>query len=154
MGEDPRVPSPGKKSSPRTRAREAAVQALYQWQMTGQDPRDVYNQFAADEDAQARDEDLFRQLVLEIPAQAESLDQLLAGLADRPVAQIDPVEHGILLLGIFELKQSPEVPFRVIINEAVELTRVFGAEDGHRYVNAVLDRAARSLRVAEAGSAP
>ncbi len=153
MGDDASPPSPGKKTSPRTRAREAAVQALYQWQITGQDPRDVYNQFAADGDAPSRDEELFRRLVLEIPAQAELLDEVLDGLADRPVAQLDPVEHGILLLGIYELKQSPEVPFRVIINEAVELTRIYGAEDGHRYVNAVLDRAARSLRVAEAGSA-
>ena len=146
-------PAPAPRSrSPRSLAREAAVQALYQWQLTGQDPKDIYNQFLADAAGPPRDEELFKRLVLDIPAQAEVLDGLLDELADRPVRQIDPVEHGILLVGIFELRSSPEVPFRVIINEAVELARAYGAEDGHRYVNAVLDRAARDLRAAEAGA--
>jgi N utilization substance protein B len=128
------------------------VQALYQWQITGQDPRDVYSQFATDAEAPRRDEELFRRLVLEIPQQAEDLDALIDELADRPVSQIDPVEHGILLVGVYELRQSPEIPFRVIINEAVELSRQYGAEEGHRYVNALLDKAARRVREAEIGA--
>ncbi len=130
------------------------MQALYQWQITGQDPKDICNQFLGETDAPPRDEALFKRLVLDIPPRAEELDGLLDELADRPVRQLDPVEHGILLVGVFELQASPEVPFRVIINEAVELARAYGAEDGHRYVNAVLDRAARTLRSAEAGAGP
>lgn len=128
------------------------MQALYQWQLTGQEPKDICNQFLSEPVEPPRDEELFKRLVLDIPAQAEALDGLLDELADRPVRQIDPVEHGILLVGIYELRSSPEVPFRVIINEAVELARAYGAADGHRYVNAVLDRAARALRSAEAGA--
>ena len=146
-------PAPSRRSrSPRSLAREAAVQALYQWQLTGQDPKDICNQFLAEAAEPRRDEELFKRLVVDIPARVQELDGLLDELADRPVRQIDPVEHGILLVGLFELQESPEVPFRVVINEAVELARAYGAEDGHRYVNAVLDRAARRLRSSEDGA--
>jgi N utilization substance protein B len=91
----------------------------------------------------------FRELVLSVPPLAPELDLLLAELADRPVEQIDPVERAILLIGLYELRQRIDIPYRVVINEAVELAKFYGGEDGHRYVNAILDRASQSLRELE-----
>jgi len=169
--------------SGRSKARELAMWALYQWQLSGQDARDVYNQFQCpdregrwrldlefvsglvaefleEQDGEAGgtldagyfkgiDGGYFKELVLQVPAQAAELDGLLGTLADRPVAQLDPVERAILLIGLYELRQRPEVPYRVVINEAVELAKFYGGEDGHRYVNAVLDRASETLRSVE-----
>ena len=130
------------------------MQALYQWQITGQAGQDVYLQFAG-EDAHARvDQELFRELVRNVTDESEDLDAAIGELSDRAVAQLDPVEHAILLIGIYELKHRAEVPYRVVISEAVELTRQFGAADGHKFVNALLDRAARRLRPAETAPPP
>ena len=130
------------------------MQALYQWQLTGQSGQDVYLQFTG-EDAHARvDEELFRELVRNVTDESEALDADIGELSDRAVAQLDPVEHAVLLIGIYELKHRAEVPYRVVISEAVELTRQFGAADGHKFVNALLDRAARRLRPAETARPP
>jgi N utilization substance protein B len=130
------------------------MQALYQWQITGQSGQDVYLQFAG-EDAHARvDQELFRELVRNVTDESEDLDAAIGELSDRAVAQLDPVEHAILLIGIYELKHRAEVPYRVVISEAVELTRQFGAADGHKFVNALLDRAARRLRPTETAPPP
>ena len=103
------------------------MQALYQWQITGQSGQDVYLQFAG-EDAHARvDQELFRELVRNVTDESEALDAEIGELSDRAVAQLDPVEHAVLLIGIYELKHRAEVPYRVVISEAVDLTRQFGA---------------------------
>ena len=130
------------------------MQALYQWQITGQSGQDVYLQFAG-EDAHARvDQELFRELVRNVTDESEALDAEIGELSDRAVAQLDPVEHAVLLIGIYELKHRAEVPYRVVISEAVDLTRQFGAADGHKFVNALLDRAARRQRPAETAPPP
>ena len=147
MAGDARRPGGG----PRRRARSRALQALYQWQLTGQSGQDIFLQFSADDDHAQVDQALFRELVRQVTDESDELDAEIGALSDRAVEQLDPVEHAALLIGVYELKHRVEVPFRVVINEAVELTRRFGAEDGHKFVNALLDRAARRLRPQETG---
>ncbi|MDH4031218.1 MAG: transcription antitermination factor NusB [Chromatiales bacterium] len=139
----------GGSAGARTVARRRAMQALYQWQLTGQQGQDIVLQFAAEEEHQKADRDLFRELVREVIDDREALDRDIGEISDRSTDQLDPVEHGILLMAIYELKHRVDVPFRVVINEAVELSRAYGAEDGHKFVNALLDRAARKYRQRE-----
>jgi transcription antitermination protein NusB len=139
-------------SRKRSRARHLAVQALYQWQMTGQDVGDVVGQFLTSQDGTKFEVDYFRDLLRGIVINLNALDAWLQPYVDRPIAQIDPVERAILRLGAYELAHHPEVPYRVVINEAVELAKVFGAEEGHKYVNGVLDKVARELRAPEIGA--
>ena len=151
------APSPNTSSSTgraRSIARKLAMQALYQWQITGQEPSEVHRQFTEGEQLAQADREYFRELLIELLAVREALDALIADYADRDVAQLDPVEHGILLIGLYELNHRPDDPYRVVIDEAVKLCKRFGAEDGHKYVNALLDRAARELRPDEAGGSP
>lgn len=129
------------------------MQALYQWQLTGQTAAELRNQYATEEGFGDADGDYFRELLNGVTDSAATLDATLASLVDRPVEQLDPVERAVLLIGLYELGQRPDVPYRVVINEGVELTKRFGATDGHKFVNAVLDRAARSLRAAEQSAA-
>jgi N utilization substance protein B len=130
-------------------ARRILVQALNQLQVGRQPWQDVHQQFMADPESEGADRAYFREVLMNVAEGRDALDQLLARYSDIPPAQLDPVEHGIVLLGLYELQQRPDVPFRVAISEAVELAKRFGATDGHRFVNAVLDRAARDLRRAE-----
>jgi transcription antitermination protein NusB len=130
----------------RTQARQYALQALYQWQMTGQAVDVVESQFMEDEALAATDVTLFIHLLRGVPAHLEQLDTALAGLLDRPVERVDPVERAVLRIGAYELMEHRHIPYRVIINEAVELAKIFGAEQGHRYVNGVLDKLAKQLR--------
>jgi N utilization substance protein B len=133
------------------------MQALYQWQLTGQTFSELRNQFAMDEGYPDVDPEYFVRLLQGVTEQSAELDTLLGEWIDRPVAQLDPVEHAVLLIGVHELRNNPEVPYRVVLNESVELAKKFGATEGHKFVNAVLDRAARSLRAAEqaaGGAAP
>ena len=136
-------------SRKRSRARHHAVQAVYQWQMTGQDVGDVVGQFLASQDGTKFEVEYFRDLLRGVATNLNALDACLQPHVDRPIAQIDPVERAILRLGAYELAHHPDVPYRVVINEAVELAKVFGAEEGHKYVNGVLDKVARALRSAE-----
>ena len=147
------MPKPRSERSSRSRslARRLAMQALYQWQMTGQSYAELRNQFAADEGYAEVDAEYFQQLLEPIVENHAELDALLAQWLDRPVAQLDPVEHAVLLVGGEELRARLEVPYRVVLNEGVELAKKFGATEGHKFINAVLDRAARSLRAAERG---
>lgn len=133
-------------SGSRHRARKAAVQALYQWQLTNNSPVDIEDHFILDHDMHKVDTDYFHYLVQEIPAHLHELDDHLAPYLDRPIGDVDPVERAILRIGTYEFEFHPEVPYRVILNEAVELAKTFGAEHGHRYVNAVLDKVAGDLR--------
>jgi len=136
-----------------TRARRAArkllVQALYQLQIGGEPWQDIYRQYMTDPDSAAADADYFRELLMRVAAERDALDATLTRYCDIPPARLDPIEHGILWVGLVELGERPEVPFRVAINEAVELAKRFGATDGHKFVNGVLDRAAAALRPGE-----
>ena len=134
-------------------ARRRSMQALYQWQLTDQPAKDIVLQFAGDKEHGRADHEFFRELVCSVIDRREELDSAIAELSDRQVAQLDPVEHAILLIGIYELTECQDVPYRVVINEAVELCRSYGAEDGHKFVNALLDRAAHRLRAAEIAAA-
>lgn len=140
----------------RRRARSAAVQALYQWHMTGQDAAEIESQFLTErlaDDGPVVDRGFFHDLLHGVVSGAEALDRRLEPLLDRPVAQVDPVERAILRIGAFELVERREIPTGVTINEAIELAKTFGGENGHRYVNGVLDRLARDVRPV-AGRAP
>jgi len=142
-------PRSGRSSRARSLARRLAMQALYQWQLTGHSCAELRNQYAGDESFPEVDAAYFQQLLEGVIDGAGELDALLGQWLDRPVAQLDPVEHAVLLIGVEELRAHLDVPYRVVLNEGVELARKFGATEGHRYINAVLDRAARSLRAAE-----
>ncbi len=136
-------------SRKRSQARHYAVQAIYQWQMTGQDIRDIRSQFLTENDPARFEGDYFDKLLSGVPAHLTELDAELTPCLDRPIESVDPVERAILRLGAFELLHRLDVPYRVVINEAVELAKVFGAEQGHRYVNGVLDKLAKKVRGAE-----
>jgi len=125
------------------------MQALYQWQLNPSLARDLVLQFMEDEEHARAEEDYFGDLVMQVIDKREQLDHEIDLLSDRAVSQLDPVEHSILLIGMYELMHQPEVPYRVVINEAVDLCRAYGAEDGHKFVNALLDRAARNHRSSE-----
>jgi N utilization substance protein B len=130
----------------RSVARKLALQALYRWQLNAGPWQDLIQEFGEAEDMSRADADYFRELVEGVWRTHADLDSQLTGLMDRKPELLDPIEHAALLIGLFELGSRPDVPYRVAINEAVNLTKRFGATDGHKFVNAVLDRAARSLR--------
>lgn len=134
---------------PRGLARRRAMQALYQWQLNPSLAKDLVLQFTADEEHGRAEADYFGDLVMQVIDKQEQLDREIDLLSDRAVIQLDPVEHSILLIGMYELVHRPEVPYKVVINEAVDLCRAYGAEDGHKFVNALLDRAARNHRSSE-----
>lgn len=138
----------------RSVARRLAMQALYQSLLNTQPWQDLVAQFSASEDMARADREYFSELVEHGCSERAELDELLGGCTDRPIQGLDPIEHAILLLGSYELRARLDVPFRVVISEAVELARKFGATEGHKYVNAVLDRLATNLRAAERDSAP
>ena len=135
----------------KSQARHHAVQAIYQWQMTGQDIRDIREQFLGEHDPKTFDRGYFEQLLRGVPTNLQQLDGDLKACLDRSIESVDPVERAILRLGAFELTQCAAVPYRVVINEAVNLAKIFGAEQGHRYVNGVLDKLAKRCRRAEIG---
>lgn len=136
-------------SGARSRTRDLLVQALYQMQISGHDCAELQKQFHERRDYERVDQDYFDTSLKSILDSQADLESSVADLADRPLVQLDPVERGILLLGVHELSSHPEIPYRVIINEAVNLARRFGSVDGHKYINAILDRAATRLRPAE-----
>jgi N utilization substance protein B len=135
--------------SPRRRAREFAVQGLYQWLLTGGEPSEVALQLMEREGFARGDKAMFERLWAGTVAARPELDLLLARYLDRAPAAVSPIEHAILLIGAFELQAMIETPYRVILNEAVELAKVYGGTDGHKYVNGVLDKLAAQLRQAE-----
>ncbi len=133
----------------RRRSREFALQGLYQWRVGKNRAEDIARQTAEAEGFSRADSAYFSRLFRGTVAEAASLEAEIAPLLDRGAQELSPIEFAILLLGAFELKHVPEVPYRVVINEAVEIAKVFGGTDGHKYVNGVLDKLARRLRVAE-----
>ncbi len=125
------------------------MQALYQWDLTEQDPAEIERHFVHEHDMSTTDSDYFHLLIRNVPLYHQEIDANLATCLDRPVASVDPVERAILRVGAYELEYEHGVPFRVIIDEAVELARTFGAEHGYKFVNGVLDRLAATLRAGE-----
>jgi N utilization substance protein B len=135
----------------RSLARRLALQALYQIQINPLPWQDVQLQFAADPEADRVDRDYFRELIEGVAPNREALDVRLSGLCEIPPHELDPIEHAVLWLGLHELQSCPELPYRVALAEAVQLAKQFGATDGHKFVNAVLDRAAQESRPHEYG---
>jgi transcription antitermination protein NusB len=135
----------------RSLARRLALQALYQIQINPLPWQDIQKQFANDPEADRVDLEYFQALIREIAPQREALDLRLSGLCEIAPHELDPIEHAALWLGLHELESRPELPYRVALAEAVQLTKQFGATDGHKFVNAVLDRAAQQSRPHEYG---
>jgi N utilization substance protein B len=133
-------PSP---TQARTKARRAALQALYQWHVGKQPVTEIEEWFLAEQDLRGADVGYFRELLHQIPAHVEALDSAILALAERVVKDIDLVELTALRIGAYELAHRPDVPYRVVIDEAIELVKRFGTEEGHRFVNGILDRLAR-----------
>ncbi len=136
-------------SQARTNARKNVVQALYQWQMTGASVIEIERQFTEAERLRNVQRSYFSELLQGVPKQLEVIDQALDEFIDRPVAKIDPVERAILRMSIFELLNRLDIPYRVILNEAVSLSKLYGAEDGYKYINGVLDKIAHRYRPTE-----
>ena len=135
--------------SPRHRARELAMQGIYQWRITAGDVAKIENQIHAEKNIGRFDKELFSRLLRGALGQHAELEALLAPHLDRPLAELSPVEYAVLLLGAFELAQHMEAPYKVVINESVELAKTFGGTDGHKFVNGVLDKLAPQLRAQE-----
>ena len=141
--------TPATSSGARTRARELLVQALYQKHIAGHDVKELLGQFHEQAAYERVDQPFFDTALEEICAQQEALEKTIGEFIDRPLAQLDPIELSVLLIGVYELESRADVPFRVVINEGVNLARRFGAQDGHKYINACLDAAAQGLRSSE-----
>lgn len=132
--------------SARRRSREFALQALYQWQLAGQSLAEIEKQYAAMEGFPKADAELFSLLVSGVLKNADALRERIVPHIDREWSEVSPIERGVMLIGAFELSYMPETPYRVIINEAIELAKSFGGTDGHKYVNGVLDKLAAGAR--------
>jgi N utilization substance protein B len=141
--------NPSKNRTPRHRAREFALQGLYQWLLNNEDAATVVNNIRAAHGFEKADADHFAVLLYGAIKDSVALREAIAPLIDRGVAELSPIEHAVLLIGAFELKNNLDIPYRVVINEAVELTKSFGGIDGHKYVNGVLDKLAPRLRADE-----
>jgi len=140
---------------PRSRARRRALQAVYQWQMTGQEAAEVLRQFNEIQDMRGVDGEYFETLLLGVAGSVEELDAALLPFLDRAPERLEPMERAVLRIGAFELRHCLEVPYRVVLGECVDLADRFGSAQGHAYVNAVLDRAVREWRAQEiAGAGP
>jgi N utilization substance protein B len=138
--------NPSKNRTPRHRAREFALQGLYQWLLNNEDAATVVNNIRAAHGFEKADSDHFAALLYGAIKESVALRESFSPLIDRGVAELSPIEHAVLLIGAYELKNNLDIPYRVVINEAVELTKSFGGIDGHKYVNGVLDKLAPRLR--------
>ena len=125
------------------------MQALYQWELTGQVGAGIEDSFLNDWGLKGVDQEYFKQLVQGILKYTAELDRILGQCLDRDLASVDPIERTVLRIGTYELQFRPEIPVRVVLNEAIELARVFGAEEGYRFVNGVLDRCQKLCRGSE-----
>ncbi|OGT45542.1 MAG: N utilization substance protein B [Gammaproteobacteria bacterium RIFCSPHIGHO2_12_FULL_41_20] len=142
-----------KRINPQARhnARHYAVQALYQWQLTGASGTDIENQFLKHQISKQVDLEYFKELLHGIVSEQKTLDEHMHPYLKRQLHELDPVELAVLRLAIYELTKRPDVPYRVIINEALELTKKFGSVEGYKFVNGVLDQVARKIRAHEIG---
>ncbi|MFS8063285.1 MAG: transcription antitermination factor NusB [Luteimonas sp.] len=137
----------------RSRARRRALQAVYAWQLAGGNVQQVIAQFAHEQANEIADLEYFEDLVRGVLKHAPELDAALAEFVDREVEQVDPIERAALRIATYELRYRPDVPYRVVINEAIDTTKRFGSEHGHTYVNGVLDHAAAAWRAVEFNAA-
>jgi len=133
----------------RTNARKAAVQALYQWQMTGQNLNLIEQQFLDEDWLKDVQKSYFNELFHGVPTNLDVIDQALGEFVDRPVDIIDPVERAILRIGAYELLYRLNMPYRVVINESINLAKCFGADGSHKYINGILDKIAQQKRAVE-----
>lgn len=135
-------------SSSRHNSRKAAVQALYQWDLTQQPAGEIENQFAQIHDMQNIDRKFLREVLREVPRCADELEDIITPFIGRNFSALDPVERAILRLGTYELTSRPDVPTKVILNEMIELAKVFGSDHSYKFINGVMDKLASSLRKA------
>lgn len=137
----------------RHKARHFAMQGVYQWQMSGASPKDIAREFSDDNDMRHVDTDYFKELLDKVIAQANDLDESFAGfLQDRTLSELDPITLSLLRIASFEMQNRIDIPFKVVISEAVGLAKKFGASDSHKFINAVLDKLAQQYRALEVGS--
>jgi len=137
----------------RTLARRSAMQAIYQWQLTGYALSEIERQFVEEHGLGNADFAYFNELLHEIPKQLDVIDAALGEFVDRSIASVDPVERAVLRIGVYELLFHPELPYRVVLNEGINLAKDFGAAHGHKYVNGILDRVAHKSRAVEIAAA-
>lgn len=135
--------------SPRHRARELALQGIYQWRVSGSDASDIEKSMQGEKNLGRYDKGMYSKLLRGVLSQQEELQVLLTPYLDRALDELSTVEYAVLLLAAFELSCQLDVPYKVVINEAVELAKTFGGTDGHKYVNGVLDKLAPKVRAVE-----
>lgn len=140
--------------SPRRRSREFGLQAIYQWQLAQQSTHELEQQYELAEGFDKADAELFKTLIAGVVQNADTLSEAMSPYLDRAWAEVSPVERAVLLIAGYELSRMPETPYRVIINEAIELAKSFGGTDGHKYVNGVLDKFAAITRADEIAAPP
>ena len=140
---------PNALAAQRRKARHFGLQALYQWTLSGASATDIETEFRVDNDLQHTDGDYFSAVLKGVVGDVEALEALFTPALDRKLDELDPIERNLLRLGTFELRDRIDVPYKVVINEAVALAKKFGATDSHRYINGVLDKIARDLRAVE-----
>lgn len=133
----------------RSKSRQFAVQSLYSWLLTGHNISDIEVHFISEHDMEDADVGYFQEILHFVAAHKMSLVDHMEPFLSRTFAEVDPVEKAILLMGVFELEQRKDIPYRVSINEAVECSKVFGAEDGHKFINGIMDKVAGKLRADE-----
>lgn len=133
----------------RKRARRLALQALYQWQLSGLDLNKIEQQFLQEQDLRRADVGYFSELLHKVPACLDEIDKELLPHLDRGIEEVDPIERALLRLGVYELKFKMEVPYKVVINEGVNLAKTFGSADSYKFINGILDKVARKLRTVE-----
>ncbi len=146
---EPAIKEKSPAKSTRRRARELALQGIYQWRLAGGDEAQIEKQIREEKGMGRYDAEFFSDLLRGVLTRHLELEAAVSTHLDRPLNELSPVEFSVLLLGAYELLHHPEVPYRVIINEAVELTKTFGGADGHKYVNGVLDKMAAQVRATE-----
>lgn len=140
-------------SRARRLARRRAVQALYSWQLSDEALSDIEQQFLLEQNMKDVDLAYFKELLHQVPKYLDEIDAQIETKLDRPFKELDPIECAVMRLAVYELMHRLDVPYRVVINEAVELTKTFGAEDGFKYVNSIVDGLAKQLRKAEVDAA-
>ena len=138
----------------RRNARHYALQAMYQWQLSGTSTEEIELQFITHQITKNVDLDYFKELIHAIPSQCDTLDQQMTPFLRRSIQDLDPIELSILRLAIYELDSRLDIPYRVILNEALELAKKFGSIEGYKFVNGVLDQVARKIRTAEVAADP
>ncbi|TVP57139.1 MAG: transcription antitermination factor NusB [Halomonadaceae bacterium] len=145
----PGAPKPT--ASQRRRARSLALQALYQRHVSGSTCSQIEAEFMVDNDMSKVDGIYFRDLLRGVHREQDALDREYQAMLDRPLQELDPIELAILRIGVYELKFRIDVPYKVVLNEGIELAKKFGGAEGHKYINSILDKLCRRLRLAETG---